>query len=340
MLLDINKLHTNQKLMVLELLKLGASVSSVDPAEELLKVEFNGRSEFLLDRFSSKAPFHMVKISGDKHLAKSILLESGVSVPKGSVFTGHRIKEALDYARFLYPVVLKPNWGSHGDYVVPDLRDKQSLELALWKFVSLRGINEPFIIEEYLPGQEFRIFITSKGDMAIVNRQSASITGDGDKTINELVEVENEKRQKNKSMSPSSLCPIVLDAESQRYLEQQKIKLGFEHILKSGETVSLRYQSNLAKGGLSVDMTMSAHPSVLDIAKRALQAFPGLPVAGLDLITKDISKPLNGNNYSIIEINSSPGLAMHAYPAIGNAQPVASWMVDIMFPDFFKASNL
>lgn len=335
MLLDINKLHTNQRLMVSELLKLGAIVTSVDPAEELLKVEFNGKHEFLLDRFSSKAPFHMVKISGDKHLAKSILSAQGLTTPKGSVFTGNRVNEALDYAKFLFPVVLKPNWGSHGDYVVPDIRDRGALELAIWKFVALRGIDEPFIIEEFIAGEEYRVFITSQGSMAIVNRQSASIKGDGVQTIYDLVELENKKRSLQKSNKPTSLCPIVLDAEAHRFLEQHKIKLGFEHVLKSGETMPLRYQSNLAKGGLSVDVTGIAHPSVLEIAKKALASFPGLPVAGLDVITKDISAPLIESSYSIIEINSSPGLAMHAYPAAGNSQPVAKWMVDVMFPDFF-----
>ena len=56
--------------------------------------------------------------------------------------------------------------------------------------------------------------------------------------------------------------------------------------------------------------------------------------SGLDLITEDISKDITKNiqNYSIIEANSSPGLAMHMFPTQGKARDVASMLCDVMFP--------
>jgi cyanophycin synthetase len=325
-----SNLHTNQKLLVSELQKRGAEIKIIDMDDELLEVTFNGRKEYLLDRFSSMAPFHMVKISADKHLAKKILHSNGVQVPEGEIFTGHNTEDALNYAKQLFPVVLKPNWGSHGDYVEADIQNRQELEIAIWKFVAQRGINTAFIIEKYVEGDEHRLFVTAFGGFAVVKREPSMVIGNGIDTILKLAEAETEKRREIKSQQFSPLCPIVIDEDVNKFLVKKGIAQGLQYVPAQDEKVFLRNQSNLAKGGLAIDLTDDAHSTVKKIAFKALKAFPGLPCVGLDLICKDISKPLN--EYAIIEANSSPGLAMHMFPSIGQPRDVAAMIADVMFP--------
>jgi len=322
----IDQLHTNQRMLVSELLRRGAHVSIVDIADELLEVEYGGRREYLLDRFSSFVPFHMVKISADKHLAKELMKKSGVCVPEGSVFTGHNVEDALAYAKDMYPVVLKPNWGSHGDFVESDISDSRDLETAIWHFVAQKGKDCAFIIEKFIAGIEHRLFITALGGFAVIEREPASVTGDGTRSILELCEAETQRRKLIKSQEFSCLCPLVLDKESDKFLARQG--LGTRSVV--GTKVYLRHQSNLAKGGLAIDRTEQAHHSVKKLALRALKAFPGMPAMGLDLITRDITKPLG--EYAIIEANSSPGLAMHMFPTQGAPRDVAGMLADVMFP--------
>jgi cyanophycin synthetase len=332
----LEHLHTNQKLLISELVSRGASIRLVDLDEELVEVSFNGKKEFLLDRFSSQAPYHVVKLSADKHLAKQLMREQGINVPQGGVFRLQFLQEALDYAKNLYPVVLKPNWGSHGNFIQTDLRDETALKHAILHYGQLRK-NEPFIIEQFFKGHEHRLFITRLGGFAVIRRDPAKVIGDGMHSILQLITLENERRIHLRNQSYTSLCPLVLDKEVDTYLALQYglTHQPLEHIPLAGETVYLRGQSNLAKGGISEDMTDKVHSDIKAIAQRALNSFPGLPMAGFDLLCEDASQPLSSNNYVILEANSNPGIAMHVYPVLGQSRNVPALVADVMFPGFF-----
>lgn len=332
--MDINALHTNQKLLLKELENRGATWEMIDPFDELIAVYYKGKTEYILDRFSSKVPFNMVKVSADKHLAKKILKKNGLSVPHGEVFSSQNKIEIPYFAKTIYPLVIKPNWGSHGDFVHVDIENEEQLIQAINNFQSLAGRDTPFILEEFKPWSEHRFFITSLGEFAVVHREPASVVGDGLNMLSYLVSVENEIRRKLKKNKPTSLCPIVIDDEVRRYLSKQDKALNY--LPNRGEKVILRQESNLAKGGMALNMTNMVHPSFVEIAKKALAAFPGLPCVGLDVLAKDIKQEANPDNYVIIEANSSPGLAMHTYPSFGSPQDVASMLANVMFPDFFK----
>ena len=85
---------------------------------------------------------------------------------------------------------------------------------------------------------------------------------------------------------------------------------------------------NLAKGGRAIDMTTQVSKEFVDIAFKALKAIEGLNVAGVDILCQDptVSSP----NYVILEVNSNPGLAMHAFPDEGAAQPVGDYLLEIL----------
>ena len=59
----------------------------------------------------------------------------------------------------------------------------------------------------------------------------------------------------------------------------------------------------------------------------------GLDIAGLDVIAKDISRPLREQGGAVIEINAGPGLRMHLAPSKGTPRPVGRAIVDMMFPE-------
>jgi len=59
----------------------------------------------------------------------------------------------------------------------------------------------------------------------------------------------------------------------------------------------------------------------------------GLDIAGIDLVTEDISRPLQEQGGAIVEINAGPGLLMHLKPAVGVARPVGRAIVDHLFGD-------
>jgi len=265
---DLDKLHTNQKLLVQELEKRGIKVWILDQKFELLEAQYKDHHEFILDRFGVKTPHTLTLISRDKYVAKHLLKRNGLSVPEGKLFDKEQIKAALEYGSELgWPVVAKPNWGSHGDNVFMDLNSEFELKKAI---DLLLGANPkmPFFVERQFIGKEHRIFITQNGEYAVVHRDPAHVIGDGLKTLKELSELETERR-----MNPRStvLSPLILDEVVFEHLRKQKLELDF--IPKKGEKIYLRLTSNVAKGATCEEVTEKVHPSLIEIAKRALKVF-------------------------------------------------------------------
>ena len=57
----------------------------------------------------------------------------------------------------------------------------------------------------------------------------------------------------------------------------------------------------------------------------------GLDIAGIDIVTEDISRPLHETRGAVIEVNAGPGLLMHVKPAVGQPRPVGKAIVDHLF---------
>lgn len=324
-------MHTNQKLLVDLLVAQGASYEVIDAYEELLEIKYKDKKDFLFDRFSSVMPFHCVKMTADKIFTKKILQKNNLSCPQGAIFTSHSYHEALLFAKDLFPVVLKPNWGSHGDFVVVDINSVKELEHTIFEFYKHHHENEPFIIEKFYPWQEYRLFITHLGGFAVIHREWSYIVGDGIHNIEELVKIENIRRQHLKATVNTSLCPIVIDSEVNKFLSKNNKDLSYTP--ESNEKVYLRQESNLAKGGISINLTSKMPSFFKELAIKTLSSFPGLKIAGLDVLCPDIWS--KNPEYVILEVNSNPGLTMHHYPAIGLPENAAQLVCDVMFPQWF-----
>jgi cyanophycin synthetase len=58
-----------------------------------------------------------------------------------------------------------------------------------------------------------------------------------------------------------------------------------------------------------------------------------LDIAGLDVVTTDISRPLREVDGVIVEVNAAPGFRMHVAPSVGIPRNVAGAVMDMLFPN-------
>ena len=322
-------LHTNQKILIYELLKRGIYVEVIDEKLELIKATFKEHQELIYDRDSSITPYHVSVLAGNKGIAKKILEQNHISVPIGEVF---KAKEKASIIRAFEildgPVVLKPVHGSHGYDVYLNLKRLEDIEKVLGFLEEKYGTEAPILIEEFFDAKEYRVFVTTAGKYAVLNRDPAYVIGDGIHTIEELIGIENHRRMHPRT---NALCEILIDDEMDRYLTEKGISRKFVPLL--GKKVYVRRNSNVAMGGVCVDKTDETDRSVIEIGKKVLSAFPGLPYVGIDFMTHDIALQQNDDTYRIIEVNTVPGLQMHHRPALGKSQNVSSYIVDLMFPE-------
>ena len=324
---DLLKLHTNQRLLVIEMQSRGINVDIIDREKELIKAEYGNHIEWILDRDSSITPYSVSIICGDKYITKRILEQNQISVPIGEKFLPEEWFLSIVYAKKIgFPVVTKPVFGSHGDNIYMDIENETELKDII-KNVYVNRLRKPFIVEKQFKGKEYRVFLTKEGKYAVLHREPAHVVGDGKHSIKELIEIENEKRKER----INSLCPIAIDEITEIYMKKNHISM--EDIPNKNEKIYLRHNSNVAKGGLCIDYTDKIHKSVIKNCKKILNVFSGLSYIGIDYMSKNIEKEQTSDMYNVVEVNTVPGIHMHMIPSHGKSRNVAKYMVDMIFPE-------
>ena len=117
------------------------------------------------------------------------------------------------------------------------------------------------------------------------------------------------------------------------------LRLAIHDSMQEDEKIIVRENANLFTGGHSVAVdTNSIHPSnQKDIEKLATTM--NLYVTGIDIVCKDLSQPLTGNNGAIIEINTRPRIRMHETPYSGDPVNVSDKIIDMLFPETINRSQ-
>ena len=204
-------LHSNQKIFIYEMLKRGINVSIIDAEREIIKTSYNGHNELICDRDSSIMPYNVSILAGDKGFTKKNLMMNGISVPVGETFIAKDIEYIKKAFKVLNcPVVIKPVFGSHGFDVYTDLQTEKEVVNAVNNIIMHRGDLTKIIIEEYYNAKEYRVFVTKKGDYAVLLRDPAHIYGDGINTIEYLIKKENYDRMNPRT---NALCEILVHDE-------------------------------------------------------------------------------------------------------------------------------
>ncbi len=127
--------------------------------------------------------------------------------------------------------------------------------------------------------------------IAVSKRVPGHVVGDGEHTIEELVEIVNEDPRRGIGHE-KVLTRLEFDHQAERLLELKGY--GRESVPPAGEVVYLRSTGNLSTGGTAIDVTDVVHPDNREMAVRAAQAI-GLDVGGVDFLTTDITQLLQGD---------------------------------------------
>lgn len=268
-----------------------------------------------------------VELASDKEGTKTILQDAGIPVPRGTVI--QYLDELEDAIADVggYPVVIKPLDGNHGRGITIGVKNWQEAEEA-YDFASAASRTRSVIVERYYQGSDHRILVVNGKMIAVAERIPAHVVGDGQATIEELIEITN--RDPNRGEGHDNiLTKITVDRTSLNVLERQGYQL--DTVLAKGETAYLRATANLSTGGIAIDRTDEIHPENIWIAQRVAKII-GLDIAGIDVVTPDISKPLRETDGVIVEVNAAPGFRMHASPSVGLPRNVAAPVLDMLFP--------
>jgi D-alanine-D-alanine ligase-like ATP-grasp enzyme len=189
------------------------------------------------------------------------------------------------------------------------------------------GFDTDLLIEEQLSGHSYRLLYLDGELIDAIRRDPPILTGDGHSTVKVLVRKENAARLA--AASATALSPLRLDRDCLDRLAALGLKPS--SILDAGSTVAVKQAVNENASSQNHIVTGQVHPRTVALGSRIVTSL-GVHFAGIDIISPDISQPLDINGGCIGEINTTPGLHHHYLVAEERRGPgVAEILLEHLF---------
>ncbi len=287
----------------------------------LLQLGYGARQRRIWTAETSRTSAIAESISRDKDLTRRLLQACGVPVPEGRLVDS--AADAWDMALELgLPVVVKPSDGNHGRGVFTCLNTREQIEAAYAVAVEE---GSGVMVERFIQGDEHRLLVVGGRVVAAARGEAAMVVGDGTSTVLQLIEAQLNSDPRRGRDEDHPLNFIRLDSAASLELERQGLH---------GDAVPERGRAVLVQrsGNVSIDVTDEVHPDVAAQVSLAVRVV-GLDIAGVDLVARDIARPLAEQAGAIVEVNAGPGLLMHLKPAVGTPRPVGRAIIDDLFPE-------
>lgn len=240
------------------------------------------------------------RLASSKPDTARLLRLAGLPAPEHRLVI--RLSAALAAAHEIgWPVVVKPADRERGEGVTLDVRDEAGLRTAFAIAQRLSPARQ-VLVERQVPGWCHRLVIARGKLLYAVKRLPISVSADGRHSIAELVDAELHAQQR---LPPWARSMLPLDALALAALASAGLRA--DSVPPAGVRVDLRRIESTAWGGVDEEVSALVHPENLRVAIEATRLI-GLDIAGVDLITPDISRPWFENGAILNEINHSPQL--------------------------------
>lgn len=278
-----------------------------------------------------------ISIEQDKFLTAEYLRRAGVPVPDSWVLDPSDpdvLGKLVEHAQVAgYPVVLKPLRGSMGRDVYTNITSQEDL-LETFKHLEPRlKLGQKLVLEQHFKGEDYRVLVVGDVAVAACLRVPANVTGDGGKSVQQLIDQKNAMRRENPYLGKK---PILRDRETDQHLRQ--VGYSYDSVPGPGEEVRLRSKANASQGGDSVDRTAEVPEAVYQAAVRAVDAIPGLAIAGVDILFNAVARRVE-DSFRIIELNSRPEIEINMYPWRGRGQDAPKHIIDVFFPESQRSAD-
>ena len=286
-----------------------------------------GKNSAVTVSFSTSKDSQLAKeIQRDKYLTNILLDRLGIQT---ALWENIESEEHLKkiFGKYKTPLVIKPTSLTGGKGVHTNIK---TLDDALKAYKEIKEITDnkrnQTIIQEQIAGEDYRLLVINGKLEATTKRIPAFIIGNGALTVKELVEETNKDPRRNIYNPTHILKPIIIDKALTEFLTEQGLNL--EYIPKKSEKVFVRKVASMSQGGITQDFTEKTHKNIKYISESIAQTLKAY-VLGIDVICKDISKPLSPENGGIIEVNTMPEAYLNMFPVLGPQRPqIAKKFID------------
>jgi len=321
----ITELELSTQHLIAAAQKRAIRVEVLDYKDNMIRLTKGDRVEIVMQATRTSADNYIAPlIMTNKHVTKVLLHEKGIQVPAG--YRVSRIEEGLALYQQIQSqaMVVKPLSTNFGLGIT--MLDKDFSFEAYSKALEVAfGEDDDVLIESFAKGKEYRFLVIGDRVVAILHRVPANVEGDGFHSIEALVAKKNEDPLRGTKYK-KPLEKIKLGDFECTYLQEQGLTRA--SILKKGQVVYLRKNSNISTGGDSLDFTELIHSTYGEIALKASQSV-GAKVCGVDMVIEEIDS-YDPNGYSIIELNFNPAIHIHNAPYKGKNRHADDAILDLL----------
>jgi D-alanine-D-alanine ligase-like ATP-grasp enzyme len=289
-------------------------------------------SQIIYSISSSKDSKEAKEIQRDKYLTNLMIQRLGLPIPKWQVLDNiSQIEEV--WSSYEKPVVIKPTGltGGHGVVVGIETLEKAKEAFKFAKEATQDRIREEWqqkiMIQEQISGEDYRLLVINGHLEIATKRIPAFIIGDGKHTIEELIDITNTDPRRDVTNPTHTLKPIKIDDPLKSYIKDQKLTL--TSIPKKEQKVNVRKVASMSQGGITEDFTDKVSPEIKAIVESIASSIHAFTL-GVDVMCKDLSKPLTKDNGAILEVNTMPEAYLNTYPVIGESR-------EYVFDKYIKA---
>ena len=281
------------------------------------------RSAITVSSGSSKDSQLAKQIQTNKYLT-NILIDR-LNMPTASweeIKSEEHLKKIFN--KYNKPVVIKPTSLTGGHGVNTNIK---TIDQAITAYKNVIYVLEnetkgaqknKIIIQQQVQGDDYRLLVINGKLEAATKRIPAFVLGDGKSTIKELIEKINKDPKRDLNDPTHTLKPILIDKALIAFLQEQNLNL--KYIPKNNKKITIRKVASMSQGGITEDFTEKTHKNIKHLAESLAQSLRAY-VLGVDVICKDISKPLDINNGAIIEVNTMPESYLNMFPVLGPQRP-------------------
>jgi len=218
--------------------------------------------------------------------------------------------ENLSHIKLQRPLVIKPNIGEQGIQVFTNIMDDADI------INKVNEINSQVLIEEQIRGyKEYRVTVLNDVIIGATEKKTASVTGDGQHTIVELIHAYNQ-----------SLKMYKIHTIDYNYIRQQ----GFQKhdVLPTEFHLILTNVANMSNGSQIQEIDINTiHPINILLFKN-INRILKYTLSGIDYLG-DLSVPYTLMG-SVIEVNPEPGMDIH-YTVVKDKRAFLTSIVDNLF---------
>ncbi len=258
----------------------------------------------------------------NKQLTKLVYEKKGIPYPKSCTFKTPDEAHLASFFTADKNYVCKPIDETNGVGIHLNIQNLSDIK-NYYKVMQLHFSDKVYLLEEQIDGQDLRIHIIKGKIVAACIREPAFVVGNGINTLQELI---HQRQAVMSNQNPNN--QLTIDKITLNLLSQQKIQL--QNIPTKGQKIQLKQVSNMAQGGIAIDVSNEIHPIYQEWAT-ALTDYLGTGYMGLDFITSNHQK--NPKDHTcILEINARADWLHHTFSE-GQTHDMASIILNAIFFD-------